>query len=406
MLTHQGPDWLTAACEKEGNTEIAPAGRFVAHLFGHMHETKILYQSVGGGQAVRLCQCRSVFGMEKYGEPPTIERSHGYAAGSIEFGERNATLRLWPRIATRDTGPWRFVPDYQHAELVDAEATKPDTIAVRFVVAPEQQKALSKFISVPRSDWPAEFAGKFEMPDSMLLRPEGRIVRFNRLREPLRDTIIQWAIEPDQPIQPIKLRLQAGEGGAGKTGLLIEVCDKLEKEHRWRAGFVDRAQPIATGLPALFEEEKSCLLVLDYAESRSKEIVELVRTAVYAKNAPPVRLVLLARDGGDRWNHLADAAGNDNVISAILQSFQTKAGPYLMEREGIPLENRAELFDEALQDFATFKRKPVPAGEAPILSDGIFADPLFIHLAAIAKLRGEVGISEMMQACRKKSNPH
>ncbi len=218
LLTHQGPDWLTAACEKEGNTEIAPAGRFVAHLFGHMHETKILYQSVGGGQAVRLCQCRSVFGMEKYGEPPTIERSHGYAAGSIEFGERNATLRLWPRIATRDTGPWRFVPDYQYAELVDAEATKPDTIAVRFVVTPEQQKALSKFISVPRSDWPPEFAGKFEMPDNMLLRPEGRIVRFNRLREPLRDTIIQWAIEPDQPIQPIKLRLQAGEGGLGRRG--------------------------------------------------------------------------------------------------------------------------------------------------------------------------------------------
>ena len=68
---------------------------------------------------------------------------------------------------------------------------------------------------------------------------------------------------------------------------------------------MDRAQPIATGLPALFEEGKPCLLVLDYAESRSKEIVELVRTAVYAKNAPPVRLVLLARAGGDWWNHLA-----------------------------------------------------------------------------------------------------
>ena len=157
---------------------------------------------------------------------------------------------------------------------------------------------------------------------------------------------------------------------------------------------MDRAQPIATGLPALFEEGKPCLLVLDYAESRSKEIVELIRTAVYAKNAPPVRLVLLARAGGDWWNHLADSAGNDKVIFEILQSFQTKAGPYLMEREGIPQENRAELFDEALEDFATFKRKPVPAGDAPNLSDGIFADPLFIHLAAIARLRGEVGISQ------------
>ncbi len=94
LLTHQGPDWLTPACEAEGNTEIAPAGRFAAHLFGHMHETKILYVKTGGGEAVRLCQCRSVFGMEKYGEPPTIERSHGYGAGCIQFRERDATLRL------------------------------------------------------------------------------------------------------------------------------------------------------------------------------------------------------------------------------------------------------------------------------------------------------------------------
>ncbi|MGO9329275.1 MAG: metallophosphoesterase family protein, partial [Steroidobacteraceae bacterium] len=405
LMTHQGPDWLTPQCEQDGDSEIAPAGRFAAHLFGHMHETKIVYQRIGGGEPVRRCQCRSVFGMEMYGDPPSKLRSHGYAAGAIEFRELDATFRLWPRIATRGTGKWRFVADNEHAELHENEATKPDIIALREVAGAAPAKraptdvttvvteaaARSSFVSIPQSNWPDEFAGKFEMPDSMLLRPESRVVRFNRLREPLRDTIIQWAIEQDQPI---KLRLQAGEGGAGKTRLLIEVCDKLEKDHGWRAGFVERSQSIATRLPALFQEGKPCLLVLDYAESRSTEIVELVRTAVYAKNAPPMRLVLLARDGGDWWNHLADAAGNDKVISAILQSFQTKAGPYLMESEGIPQENRAELFDEALQDFATFKRKPVPAGDTPNLSDGIFADPLFIHLAAIARLRGEVGISE------------
>ena len=38
-----------------------------------------------------------------------------------------------------------------------------------------------------------------------------------------------------------------------------------------------------------------------------------------------------------------------------------------MERRGIQQENRAEILDEALEDFATFKRKPVPAGDAPNL---------------------------------------
>jgi len=62
------------------------------------------------------------------------------------------------------------------------------------------------------------------MPDSMLLRPESGVVGFHSFREPLRDSIIGWALDPDQPI---KLRLQAGEGGAGKTRLLIEVCKRL-----------------------------------------------------------------------------------------------------------------------------------------------------------------------------------
>src|SRR5262249_44936482 len=48
-------------------------------------------------------------------------------------------------------------------------------------------------------------------------RPESGVVRFHSFREPLRDSIIGWALDPDQPI---KLRLQAGEGGAGKTRLL------------------------------------------------------------------------------------------------------------------------------------------------------------------------------------------
>jgi hypothetical protein len=224
----------------------------------------------------------------------------------------------------------------------------------------------------------------------MLLRAESRVVRFHHLRGPLRDAIIRWAIERDKPI---KLRLQAGRGGAGKTRLLIEVCEKLENQNGWRAGFIDRSQSTTIGLPELLREGKPCLLVLDYAETRSSEIVELVRVAVHAKESPPLRLVLLARDGGDWWNHLADAAGKDDVIAAILQGFQTKAGPYRMEQERIQRKDRVAFFDDALNDFAAFRKKVAPAG-APDLSDDIFADPLFIHLAALACLRGDVAISD------------
>jgi predicted phosphodiesterase len=95
LLTHQGPDWLTVDAKKHGETEIAPAGRFALHLFGHMHEAKIeTIRKIGNSKATWLCQGSSAFGMELFGEPPKEMRSHGYAAGRIDFDQNQANFRL------------------------------------------------------------------------------------------------------------------------------------------------------------------------------------------------------------------------------------------------------------------------------------------------------------------------
>ncbi len=245
----------------------------------------------------------------------------------------------------------------------------------------------SGFIAIPRSTWPEDLAARgFKPPDSMLLRPESRIVRFHRFREPLRDEIIDWVLDPDQPI---KLRLQAGEGGAGKTRLLIEVCDRLEHSYGWRAGFVQRSRSDPAGLLALLREGKPCLIVLDYAETRTAEIVEITKTALYSPNPPNVRLVLLAREGGDWWDHLDSGAGGDQVVSGILRGLQTKTGPYRMKNEKIERDDPEGIFREALEAFASCKGIEVPPNPAPDLSNELFGNPLFIHLAALATLRGQ-----------------
>ena len=257
---------------------------------------------------------------------------------------------------------------------------------------PPQPVPRSDFIAIPKLSWPEDLAAKcFVMPDSMLLRAESRIVRFHSLREPLRDEIIGWALNPDQLI---KLRLQAGEAGAGKTRLLIEVCDHLEHSHGWRAGFVERSRSISGGFSALLKEGKSCLIVLDYAETRTGEIVEITKTALYALNRPQVRLVLLARDGGDWWNHLDAAAGSDQNVAAILAGHQTKTGPYRMANERVEKNDREAIFREALEDFASFKKAAVPADPVPDLSGEKFGNPLFIHLAALATLRGRPSVDD------------
>lgn len=132
LLTHQGPDWLTPEARKHGESEISPAGRFALHLFGHMHEAGIQYTRNGGNpNAIRLYQGCSVFGMEMFGEPPKLTRSHGYTAGKIEFAQGKASLRVWPRIATNRTGPWRFVSDNRNSHLEDDQGTAAEPLAPR-----------------------------------------------------------------------------------------------------------------------------------------------------------------------------------------------------------------------------------------------------------------------------------
>ncbi|HEX8690897.1 MAG TPA: tetratricopeptide repeat protein [Longimicrobium sp.] len=220
LLTHQGPDWLTLHAQKHGETEIAPAGRFAVHLYGHQHETEITYIRRGGARnAVRLCQGCSVFGMEKFGETPTIQRAHGYAAGRIEFGDGDTILRLWPRIATNKTGAWRFIPDHEHAVLDGDEGTPPETVAARPRAAIVRRTGASKAVAAsvetitlapsaaPHSTLPARrpFFGRKEdlKKIAKYLRPEDR----------------SWGVVLDGP------------GGMGKTALALEAAYRAPAEH-------------------------------------------------------------------------------------------------------------------------------------------------------------------------------
>lgn len=216
LLTHQGPNWLTPEAQKQGESEIAPAGRFAAHLFGHQHEMDITYIRRGGSRhATRLCQGCSVFGMEKFGDPPKIERAHGYTAGRIELGATEAILRLWPLIATNRTGPWRFIPDYDHAELADDQGTPAEEVADRsratkpaaVVPAPAERPSSAPAVVGPHSTLPARraFFGRTKELETIAkyLLPEDR----------------SWGVVLDGP------------GGVGKTALALEAAHRAPAEH-------------------------------------------------------------------------------------------------------------------------------------------------------------------------------
>ncbi|WAS92026.1 AAA-like domain-containing protein [Nannocystis punicea] len=128
LMTHHPPNWLQAKARDELVAEIAPPGRFVAHVYGHMHEHASSVVAIGGAQGRRELQGSSLFGLEVYGGK--VDRRHGYTAARITVDDKNeATLRLWPRAAKKHAaGHWRIVQDLDAFELGDDQGTKPETL--------------------------------------------------------------------------------------------------------------------------------------------------------------------------------------------------------------------------------------------------------------------------------------
>lgn len=94
LVTHHPSNWLHPRSLEYWQNDINPAGRFAAHIFGHMHEASAKLGSSGGSATRVELQGISTFGLAKIAEK--IDRSHGYSA--VRFSADNTgSLQIWPR---------------------------------------------------------------------------------------------------------------------------------------------------------------------------------------------------------------------------------------------------------------------------------------------------------------------
>ncbi|MFP8777794.1 tetratricopeptide repeat protein [Hydrogenophaga sp. RWCD_12] len=237
----------------------------------------------------------------------------------------------------------------------------------------------SQWLEQPRPQWSAH-AG---LHPSQLLRAEEALVPFAPESEPFLDEQMTWATVIDYPIG---VRLLTGEGGTGKTRLALELCERL-RQQGWNSGFLrHNLQPreAATVANELGRAERPVLIVLDYAETRSLQLLELLAQALTLPSKHKVRLLLLARSSGDWWGQLP---GIDARCESLLDGAAT-TGPYPVPTLYDTPSQRQVAFAQALRAFASVLHCAAPDIQ-PDLHATAYGKPLYLHMAALLALLGE-----------------
>ncbi|HST21952.1 MAG TPA: glycosyltransferase, partial [Blastocatellia bacterium] len=174
-------------------------------------------------------------------------------------------------------------------------------------------------LQMPAKQWRAG-AG---MADSQLLRAEEALLEFDKARQPDVDSLNAWL---DDTRWPQTVRLITGAGGQGKTRLALEICQQRNASG-WHAGLLDSALEVnkmTATWQALRDINQPLLIVIDYAETRQIAFLALVRASLQKPAEQPVRMLLLARDGGEWWDNLPS---RDPQCEALRGGYAT-SGPF------------------------------------------------------------------------------
>jgi tetratricopeptide (TPR) repeat protein len=295
------------------------------------------------------------------------------------------------REAVRSRFSWKQCVDSALAGLnwADVQVAPAVVLSTRASAVPTAPVALvstsktNSLLEIPQRCWQA---GK-GLADSQLLRAEELAVPFDAAREPELSKLMQWANDAEYAQA---LRLVTGSGGTGKTRLALELCDRLTKQG-WHCGFVpSEMRPVeaAGAWSSLATCSEPVLAVFDYAETRQDALLAFVKAMLKGsatQETPRVRVLLLARDGGEWWDRLP---ARDPLCEAFLNGYAT-SGPFALPPMHQGVGQREAAYDLAVQAYAERMGSTHVSRLRVDLAGEHFGRPLYIQMAALLALHGE-----------------
>jgi tetratricopeptide (TPR) repeat protein len=225
-----------------------------------------------------------------------------------------------------------------------------------------------------------------------LLRAQNEVVGFDQERDGMIDRLQAWCTDEGW----FSVRLVTGAGGQGKTRLAARLVAVM-RELNWSCGFLD-SQAARPDLDVVGDLTTPSLLVIDYAETRAGQLVELLdvvdRRARGSdgtgriSGVPAVRVLLLARAGGDWW----EETRTDSLLLRDLGSGTVVDLPDLYPAERRPTALRTVVSDLALAlgdvpGYAgAYDQDVLRSLPLPNVADSRFGRALDLHMAVLVTL--------------------
>uniref|UniRef100_UPI00037069D6 tetratricopeptide repeat protein n=1 Tax=Nocardiopsis valliformis TaxID=239974 RepID=UPI00037069D6 len=219
-----------------------------------------------------------------------------------------------------------------------------------------------------------------------LLAADRQVVAFHGREDTMR-TLLEWC-DSDKPLTAMVVH---GPGGQGKTRLAHELTTRLAspdaRGRRWATLWL-KESATAEELGPVKDTTAPVLLVVDYAETRTTQLIRLLELCDRPPDSPPVRLLLLVRTVGEWWEQVNTATSH--LLADIAQQLPLPPlAPRTTERDQ---EYRTALGH--LAGALPTARAPQPADWVQVAAD--LADPdlsgpewetvLSVHMRALADL--------------------